>query len=317
MAITLTQLTAFLTVVRTGSVTAAAEELVVTQPSVSAAISALERELDVKLTRRVGRNLKPTPAGAAFTPYAAEVLGLLERGARSAREAADSARRSLRIAAVTTAGEHLAPQLIQAFRARHPELEISLVVGNRQDVFQRLIDRRADVAITGRVPKDQRLVGLQFAEHEFVLITAPDDPLARRRWVAVEELGSRPWLLREPGSGTRVLGEEYLAGHGLKPPILTLGSNVAITQAARAGLGIALQSRIAVELELELELLGRIRPRGGLPHRHWFVVRSAVGPVPDGVDGFMNFVQSPAAAQALARARSRSEIGPGRRSRRG
>lgn len=307
MAITLTQLSAFLTVVRTGSVTAAARELVVTQPSVSAAIAALERELDVKLTERTGRNLRPTAAGSAFTPYAAEVLGLLEQGVRSAREAAESAQRSLRIAAVTTAGEHLAPQLIQAFREHHPEFEISLAVGNRQDVFQRLLDRMADVAITGRVPENQRLVGRPFAEHDFVLITTPDDPLAKRRWVAVEELGSRPWLLREPGSGTRTLCEEYLAGQGLEPAVLTLGSNVAITQAVRAGLGVALQSRIAVELELELELLGTIRPRGGLPRRHWFVVRSAVGPAAEGVEAFMSFVESPVAAHALARARRSRE----------
>ncbi|MGH8574995.1 MAG: LysR family transcriptional regulator, partial [Gammaproteobacteria bacterium] len=116
MAVTLTQLGAFLTVVRRGSVTAAAEELVVTQPSVSAAVSALERELGVQLTERAGRTLRPTPAGAAYVPYAAEVLGLLEQGARSAREAAEQESHSLRISAVTTAGEHLVPQLIQAFR---------------------------------------------------------------------------------------------------------------------------------------------------------------------------------------------------------
>ena len=159
MAVTLTQLVAFLTVVRRGSVTAAAEELVVTQPSVSAAVSALERELGVELTERAGRTLRPTAAGAAYVPYASDVLGLLEQGARAARAAAELEPHTLRVSAVTTAGEYLLPQLIQAFRERHPDVEISLDVGNRDVVFQRLLDHKVDVAITGRIPDDERLVG--------------------------------------------------------------------------------------------------------------------------------------------------------------
>ena len=301
MAVTLTQLVSFLTVVRRGSVTAAADELVVTQPSVSAAVSALERELGVTLTERAGRTLRPTPAGQAFVPYATDVLGLLEQGARVARETAHQEPRALRISAVTTAGEYLVPQLIRAFRERHPELEVSLDVGNREVVFARILDHSVDVAVTGRIPDDARLTGYEFADNEFVLITAPEDPLARRRWVSVEELATRPWLLREPGSGTRTLVEEFLAGRGIEPTLLTLGSNGAIKQAARAGLGLALQSRAAVELELELGLLGTISPRGGLPERRWHVVRSAVGPVREDVQALMAFCSSPAARHALAR----------------
>ena len=301
MAVTLTQLTAFLTVVRRGSVTAAAEELVVTQPSVSAAVSALERELGVTLTERTGRTLAPTSAGAAYVPYAADVLGLLDQGARAAREAAEQEPRTLRISAVTTAGEYLVPQLIQAFRERRPGLEISLDVGNRELVFRRVLDHEVDVAVTGRIPDDARLVGHDFAGNEFVLVTAPGDPLARRRWVAVEELAGRPWLLREVGSGTRTLVEEFLASRGIEPRLLTLGSNGAIKQAARAGLGVALQSRAAVELELELGLLETISPRGGLPERRWHVVRSSVGPVREEAEAFMAFCRSPAARHALAK----------------
>jgi DNA-binding transcriptional LysR family regulator len=301
MAITLTQLNAFMAVIRCGSVTAAARELVVTQPSVSAAVGALERELGVELTERAGRTLRPTPAGLAFSRYAADVLGLLDQGTRAAREAAAAERRSLRISAVTTAGEHLAPQLIQAFGERHPELELSLYVDNREQVFGHLTDRVADVAITGRIPDDGRFVGHAFAENPIVLITAPDDPLAKRRRVAVAELGSRSWMVREPGSGTRALSEEYLAAGRLEPNLLTLGSNGAIKQAAQAGLGIALQSRTAVELELELGLLATITPQGGLPLRHWHVVHAASGPVRDEVDAFMRFCDSQAARVALQR----------------
>src|ERR1041384_3413941 len=87
MAVTVTQLRSFLAVVRTGSVTAAADELVVSQPSVSAAVTALARELGVELTERVGRNLRPSPAGEVFAEYAADIIGLLDQGARAAREA--------------------------------------------------------------------------------------------------------------------------------------------------------------------------------------------------------------------------------------
>ena len=300
MAVTLTQLVAFLAVVRRGSVTAAAEELVVTQPSVSAAVSALERELGVQLTERVGRTVRPTAAGEAYAPYAADVLGLLEQGGRAAREAEDALSNTLRVSAVTTAGEYLVPQLIQAFRERRPDVEISLDVGNRELVFQRVLDHKVDVAVTGRIPDDERFFGVDFADNEFVLVTSSGDPLARRRWVAVKELEDRPWLLREPGSGTRTLCEEFLASRGISPTVLTLGSNGAIKQAARSGLGIALQSRAAVELELKLGLLDTISPRGGLPERRWHVVRSAVGPVREDAEAFMSFCSSPAARHALA-----------------
>src|SRR5690242_16236743 len=99
MAITVTQLRAFLAVVRGGSVTAAADELIVTQPSVSAALAALSREVGCELFERSGRGVRLTAAGSAFAPYAADVLGLLETGRRSAHEAAALATRTLRIAA--------------------------------------------------------------------------------------------------------------------------------------------------------------------------------------------------------------------------
>jgi DNA-binding transcriptional LysR family regulator len=302
MAVTVTQLVAFLTVVRRGSVTAAAEELVVTQPSVSAAIGALERELGVTLMERSGRGLRPTPAGKLYASYAADVLGLLEQGARAAQEATADGHRSLRIGAVTTAGEHLVAPLLRTFREAHGDLEITLHVGNREDVFRRLLAREVDVAITGRLPNDGALHGRAFATNDFVLIAAPDDPLAKGRSVPVQELAGRPWLMREPGSGTRTLVEEYLTANELTPRILTLGSNGAIKQAVGLGLGLALQPRCAVQLELELGMLATIRPREGLPQRAWYVVRSAVGPVREEVSAFMEFAESRAAQHALARA---------------
>ena len=138
MAITVTQLTAFLAVVRGGSVTAAADELVVTQPSVSSAVAALGRELGCELFERAGRGIRLTEAGAAFRPYAADIVGLLEEGRQAAREAADLAARRLRIAAVTTAAESFVPPLMRAFSTRHPDIELALDVGNRDAKHERL-----------------------------------------------------------------------------------------------------------------------------------------------------------------------------------
>jgi DNA-binding transcriptional LysR family regulator len=301
LAVTVTQLSAFLSVVRLGSVTAAAEELVVTQPSVSAAVAALQRELGVELTERAGRGVRPTPAGEAYARYATDVLALLKQGSEVAGQVAQGAASHLRITAVTTAGEYLLPPLVSAFGEQHPELEVSVDVGNRKEVFRRLEAHEADVAISGRAPDGRGFEGTPFLDNEFVLITVPGDPLAKRPWVAVDELAGKPWLMREQGSGTRRLCELYLDSHQLHPPLLTLGSNGAIKNAARMGLGIALQSREAVELELGSGRLATIRPRGGLPKRSWHAVKSTVGPSSEAVEAFIEYVRSPAARQALVR----------------
>lgn len=301
VAVTVTQLSAFLAVVRHRSVTGAAEELVVTQPSVSAAVAALERELGVDLTERVGRSVRPTPAGDAYARYAADVLALLREGAEVVGQVATGADAPLRVTAVTTAGEYLLPPLLRAFREREPGREVTVHVGNREEVFRRLEAHEADVAISGQAPRARGFEGTAFLDNEFVLITSSDDPLAKRAWVVLDELGATPWLMREQGSGTRRLCETYLNSHQLQPPVLTLGSNGAIKNAAQEGLGVALQSREAVALEVEVGLLKTIRPRGGLPKRSWYVVRSTVGPGSEAAEAFIEFVGSPAAAQALAR----------------
>ncbi len=289
MAITVTQLTAFLAVVRGGSVTAAAEELVVTQPSVSAAVASLGRELGCELFERAGRGVRLTEAGAAFAPYAEDLIGLLEQGRQAAREVAGIAARRLRIAAVTTAAESFVPTLMREFSARRPELELTLDVGNRQGVLERVLQHSADVAISGRPPADERLVAEPLADNEIVCITAAGDPLAHAGPVTAAALAERAWLLREPGSGTRALNLSFLADRGVQPRTLTLGSNGAIKQAARAGLGVSLISRAAAEVELAAGLIGELELVQAPPTRPWFVLRSNIGPVRAVVAEFVAF----------------------------
>ena len=310
VAITVTQLTNFLAVIRGGSVTAAAEQLVVTQPSVSAAVAALSRELGVNLTERAGRGIVPTRAGEAFAPYASNVLGLLDEGRRVALEAAGLAARELRIAAVTTAAEYIVVPLIKAYTALHPDVSITLSVDNRAGVFASVREHRADVAIGGRPPGDGGLVGTPFLENQIVAITAPDDPHAGEPDVPIASLAERPWLLRERGSGTRAMVEDYLAEHGLAPVALTLGSNGAIKHAAQAGLGISLQSRLAVQLELAQGRLATIALREPPATRQWYVIQAATGPVRDVTAAFTSFVTSRAARNALSTVRATDSASP-------
>jgi DNA-binding transcriptional LysR family regulator len=299
MAVTLNQLTSFLAVAREGSVSGAAQKLVVTQPSISAAVSALSRELGVELTERVGRGVGLTAAGNAFRPYAADVLGLIEQGKRAAQEAADVSARSLRIVAVATAAEFVVPSLLRAFTRSHPEINLTLEVANRDSVFERVLEHEVDVAIAGRPPEDDRIAGRAFLPNEIVLIAAPGDELAADRPVRPDELGTRVWLMREPGSGTRQLVTGFLADHDLRPQTLTLGSNGAIKQAVRLGLGLSLQSRVAVEGELAAGMLNEINVRGGLPRREWYALHSATVPPRPAVDQFLSFAFGPGARQAF------------------
>jgi DNA-binding transcriptional LysR family regulator len=281
VSITLTQLRSFLAVMRGGSVTAAADELVVTQPSVSAAVAALSRELGTPVTEREGRGIRPTAAGTAFAPFAADVIGLLEEGRRAAREAAHLADRRLRLAAVTTAAESFVPPLMRAFAGSNGDIGLTLAVG-------------------GRPPRDTRIQSTAVLPNEFVLITSPEDPHAGGNPVDTAELERRVWLLREPGSGTRVVNEEFLVSAGLEPETLTLGSNGAIKQAARAGIGVAFISRAAVALELEHGLLAALPVRHRPAARRWYAMCSTVGPRRAAVERFMAFASSPVARETLA-----------------
>jgi DNA-binding transcriptional LysR family regulator len=300
LAITVTQLTTFLAVVRGGSVTAAAEELVVTQPSVSSAVAALGRELGCDLFERAGRGIRLTDAGAAFEPYAADLLGLLEDGRQAAREAAELAARRLRIAAVTTAAESFVPPLMRAFSSRHPDIELTLDVGNRDYVFERVLSHLVDVAISGKPPGDERLIAEPLLENQIACITSPDDAAAAGPPVDGRQLADRAWLLREPGSGTRALCEEFLEERGLSPKTLTVGSNGAIKQAARAGLGVSLLPRAAVEPELTSGWLGEIALADGPVPRPWYLLRSNVGPIRPPSAAFVEFMRAEAAALAIS-----------------
>jgi DNA-binding transcriptional LysR family regulator len=294
MPITLAQLRSFLAVRSSGSVHAAAGQLLVSQPTVSAAIGALGRELGVALVERHGRGVRLTAAGEAFAPYAAQALGLIEQGRSAAQEVERPERCMIRLAAVNTAGEYLAPAVIRAYRQVCPGVSVLLEVGNRASVFELLESRRADIGIGGR-PSGRALAGYPFFGNELIVVgrEIPAD------------LASTPWLMRGEGSGTRLAAERLLADLGLGgaesggPEVLTLGSNGAIKQGLAIGLGITLISRLAVARELRDGTLCEIPVPGTPLTRPWFVLLAATGPRRPAVTEFAEFLRSDEARGAI------------------
>lgn len=301
MAITVSQLRTFLAVEKAGSIKGAAAELVVTQPSVSGAVAALEREIGVKLFERRGRGIAPTAAGIEFMPFASRVLALLEEGRTAAVEAADPQRRDLRVAAVTTAGEYLIPAVLRTFRRMHPRIDVRLEVGNREKVIHQVELRVADIGVGGSPPDGGELDGVPFMDNELVVIASPEDEFASRKGVSFAELEGATWLLREPGSGTRIFAQNLLAGKGIRPPTMTIGSNGAIKQSVRAGLGVSLQSRQAVALELEMGLLREVDLAEELPMRRWYALVPTDTPRRPAVEDFIRFLRGREAREAIAK----------------
>lgn len=269
---TLNQLRTFLAVAENGSVRAAAEQLVVSQAAVSAVLATLQRSLRVRLLRPEGRGIGLTPAGVTYASYVRRAVGLLDEAERAAVAAADPEHGELRVAAVTTGAEQLMPALLSRFRQRHPQVGVLLEAGNRDRVSGLLDRRQVDLALGGR-PEPHRDVRVQAVRpHELLVVSAPELAARAPQAGLPAWLARQTWLLREPGSGTRVATETLFAELDIAPLTLTVGSNVAIRESARVGLGITLISGDAAEPELATGQLA-VLPVPGTPlHRDWYLV---------------------------------------------
>ena len=288
---TLNQLRSFLAVAESGSVRAAAEDLVVTQAAVSASIAALQKSLGVALVTPDGRGLRLTDAGASYARYARRILGLLDEAGRAAAAAADPERGELRIAAVTTAAEQIVPGILGGFRLRHPQTGVRLEAGNRDRVRSLLDRHQVDLVLTGRPEPAWDVVVHAVRAHELVVVAAPELSAAARTgdgagaaagaessWL-LPWLARQTWLLREPGSGTRASTDALLADLDITPLTLMVASNVAIRESAQVGLGVTLLSRDAVAAELAEGKLAEIPVPGTPLHRDWYLI-ARPGPLP-------------------------------------
>ena len=233
------RLRAFVAVAETGSVRAAAQRLVVTESAVSAAVAALTRDVGTPLLERQGRGLRLTASGQTYAGYAHTILGLHAEALAAVRGEAHSGHGQVRLAAVTTAGEHVLPTVLASFRAEHPGVELGLEVGTREHVWGLLARHEADLVIAGRAPAALGAVVRAVRRNALIVVGSPGV-------AGGFDLERSTWLMREAGSGTRETCEALLASLDVDPPTLTLGSNGAVVAGAAAGLGVTLVSGDAV-----------------------------------------------------------------------
>lgn len=262
---TTARLRAFVALADCGSVRGAAARLVVTESTVSAAVRALTEEVGAPLLERDGRGVRLTPGGRRYADYARRILGLLGEASAAACGEADPERGHVRIGAVTTAGEHLLPDMLASFRARHPGVQLGAEVAPSASVWPMLHHHEVDVVVAGSPPggPDARVRARR--ANTLIVVGAPDlapgfDP------------GTATWLLREPGSGIRATLSALHDELQVDPPRLIMGSHGATVAAARAGLGATLVSREGVVRLLAEGLLVEL-PVPGVPFaRPWHVV---------------------------------------------
>jgi DNA-binding transcriptional LysR family regulator len=249
MHVTLRQLQIFRAIALSGSTTAAAKSVPLSQSAASASLNELERSLRASLFDRVGKRLLLNDNGRTLLPMALSVLD----GARSLESAflEHAVPTDLVLFASTTIGNYVLPNLLTSFERAVPGSRVNLRIGNTQEVVSAVREFAVDLGLIEGPCQAPDVVVSPWALDELVVVAAPSHPLARastRSRLNIEQLAKARWLLREPGSGTRVAVEQALLNHlpGLSS-VMTLGSSEAIKNAVAAGLGLSCLSSSVVE----------------------------------------------------------------------
>jgi DNA-binding transcriptional LysR family regulator len=269
---TLHQLRIFHAVAQHNSFARAAEALHLSPPTLSLQVKQLSETVGQPLFEQLGKKIYLTAAGRTLAEACADIEARMERLSEDLAALQGVERGSLKLAILTTV-KYTVPKLLGGFCAAHPGIEVAMVVGNRENLLQRLAANLDDLCIMGQPPESMDLVSESFADNPLVVVAPPDHPLAGQRRIAPRRLATEPFILREPGSGTRLTAENYFASQGVAlRNRLEVGSNEAIKQTVAGGLGLAVLSSHTVVAELALGELVQLDVRGFPLIRRWYVV---------------------------------------------
>jgi LysR family transcriptional regulator, low CO2-responsive transcriptional regulator len=289
--ITLRQMQIFLTAVECRSFVRAAERLSLTGPAVSMQMARLSEGIGADLFDKDGRGVQPTKIATALVPYAERLTETLREAVHVVATLRGRLDNQVRVAMVSTA-RNFGPQLVAEFGKRFANAQVEISIANREGVIAQLQDGKADVALMGRPPRRIDVVSRQFAKHPYVLICHPDHPLRSvKRMRPLDVLPCR-FLVREAGSGTRMVHEHFFKEAGLTlPPAQEMDSNANIKQAVMANLAVAFISAHTVALEREAGKLHVLDVKGMPQIRDWFVVYPRERPLGPTASNFADFLE--------------------------
>jgi DNA-binding transcriptional LysR family regulator len=272
---------------------------------VSQRIALLEGELRVSLfDRRAGR-IALTEAGQRLYEYARQILALHEQARTNLSGFHPSISGDLPIAASSVPGECFLPSLLSAFHAEYPQVHVRATVGDSGSVIKDVERGQASLGLIGQKAERPSLEARPIGSDSLVLIVPSGHPWATRRSVSLDSLPGEPLIIRESGSGSRCALEKSLERVGTSLTdlnvTLELGSNAAIKDAVKRGLGVAFLSRLAVKGELDAKELRAVAVRGLRLTRNFYLVHHRRRPLSPAASVFLHFVESHPIGEAAAK----------------
>lgn len=266
----------FCRIVELKSFSKAAEAVYLTQPTVSGHIKGLEEFVGVKLLDRLGREVVPTKAGELLYGYAKQVLALRNQAIQALEEYKGSLKGHLVIGGSNIPGEYVLPVILARFKARYPEISITLRIADSRDIARGVLEGTYELGAVGAKFDDGQLVYLKLLEDELVLALPADHAWAAKGAVRLTELSGQQIILREVGSGSRKVLESALQSAGVDPATLSvvaeLGSTEAIRQAVKSGAGISVMSLRAIQEDLVRGTLCTIPLEGARLTRDFYLI---------------------------------------------
>lgn len=287
---TLHQLKVFEATARHGSFTRAAEELYLTQPTVSIQVKQLTKAIGLPLFEQIGKRLYLTQAGQKLLETCQEIFDGLDQFEMSISDLKGLKQGQLKLAVITTA-KYFVPRLLGPFCQRYPGIDIALKVTNHKHIQERMVNNEDDLYIISSPPEQPDLKIYPFLENPLVVLAPKDHPLVGKTNIPIQALNGEPFVMRESGSGTRQAVQKLFADHKVDVKVrLELGSNEAIKQAIAGGLGVSVLSLHTIISEGTSGEFAILDIEGFPIERHWYVASLAGKQLSVVAEAFLNYL---------------------------